>query len=120
MERLRPDLRALVVLRKLGVAFVRCVFAPAFQRFSHRLVQQPAPGSADIAINHLAQLVVTEVVHAAIGFLAQQTALDQRFHRIEQFRLRLARYVEQGIEVEAPAKDRSGFEQRPHRFGHVR
>jgi len=34
-ERLRPDVSALVVLRKLGVAFVRFAFAAAFQRFSH-------------------------------------------------------------------------------------
>ena len=120
VERLRPDVRALVVFRKLGVAFVRCAFAAAFQGFSHRLMQQSAPRPADVAIDHLAQLVVAEVVYAALGFLAQQTALDQRLHRVEQLRLGLARHVEQGVEVEAPAEDRGGFEQRPDRFGHVR
>jgi hypothetical protein len=120
VERLRPGVRALVVLRQLGIAFVRGVFAVAFQRLCHRLVQLSAPRPADVAINHFAKLVVTEVVYAALGLLTQQTAPDERLHRIEQLRLGLVCHVEQGIEVETPADDRGGFEQRPDRPGHVR
>ncbi|OIQ74362.1 hypothetical protein GALL_439860 [mine drainage metagenome] len=119
-QRPRPDVGAFVVLGELGVAFVRCAFAAAFQGFSHRLMQQPAPGAADVCIDHLAKLVVAEVVDAAIGFLAQQMALDERLHRVEQLRLGFVSHVEQGVEVEAPAEDRGGFEHRPDCFGHMR
>ena len=47
-------------------------------------------------------------------------ALDERFHRVEQLRLRFLSHVEKGVEVEATAKHRSGFDNRPDRLGHVR
>ena len=104
VERLGPDLRALVVFRQLGIAFVRSVFAAAFQGFSHRLMQQSAPRPADVAIDHFANLVMTEVVDAALGLLTQQMTADQRIDRIKQLRLGLTRNIEQSIEVEAPTE----------------
>ena len=126
-QRLRPGVSALEMLRQLGLAFVCvgvCVFvrralAAAFQRFGNPLMQQPAPRPADVAIDHLANLVVAEVIDPTLGLLAPQVALDERLHRVEQRRLGLAGHVQQGVEVEAPAEHRGGLEQGPQRLGHM-
>ena len=55
----------------------------AFQRFGHRLMQQPASRRADVDIDDLADLVVAEVVDATVRFFAQQSALHERVERID-------------------------------------
>jgi len=99
---------------------VRLAFAAALQGFGHRSMQELATRPADVAIDHFAHLVVAEVVHPAFALLAQQVALHERLHRVEQRPFRLARHREQGVEVEAPAENRGGFERRPKFVGHVR
>ena len=113
-------MRPLVVLRQPGIALVRLAFAAMLQGFGHRPMQQLATCPADVAIDHFAHLVVAEVVHPAFAFLAQQVALHERLHRVEQRPFRLARHFEQDVEVEAPAEDGGDFERRPELAGHVR
>ena len=63
---------------------------------------------------------MAEIIHAAIGLLPQQVALDQRLHGVEQLFLGLAGDLEKRVEVEAAAEDRGGFERRTQLFGYMR
>ncbi len=90
-----------------------------FQRFGHRLVQQAPPRAADVAVHHLAQLVVAEVVDAAFGLLAQQAPPDQRLHRVQQLRLALAADLQQRVEIEMPAQHRGRLQHRTQGLRHM-
>ena len=100
--------------------FVRLGIAMALQRLGHRLVQQPPPRAANVAVDHLAQLVMAEVVDATFGLFAQQPPLDQRLDGVEQLRLGFAAHLHQRVEIEMPAQHRRGFQHRADGLGHMR
>ena len=115
-----PDLAALVVFRKMGIALMRLASGLLLKQFRHHPVQQDAPCDTDVPVHHLAHLVMAEIVEPTFGLLAQQPAPHQRIEGMQKTFFWSPRQRQQRLKVETAAQHRCQIEQWAVRGRHAR
>ena len=120
MDGFGPDLSALIVFRKMGIALMGLASRVLLEQFRHHPVQQHAPGDTDVPVHHLAHLVMAEIVEPTFLLLAQQPAPDQCVERMQKTFLWRPSQRQQRLEVETTAQHRCKIEQWSVRGRHAR